>query len=120
MPPTSPKRGSPSEKNRVYLPRIPWTRTVAAPRPGEVVCTRMPPISFSIMTMSPGVMSSFSSISSRLSTSTRVGTSSSLAPVRVADTVISSLCCGGFGTAIGKITGMPVCAEAGAANAITI
>ena len=48
-------------------------RTLAAPSDGDVACTRMPPISFSIMTMSPGVMSIFSSISSRASTSTRIG-----------------------------------------------
>jgi hypothetical protein len=48
-------------------------RTLAAPSDGEVACTRIPPISFSIMTMSPGVMSIFSSISSRARTSTRIG-----------------------------------------------
>jgi hypothetical protein len=52
---------------------MPWMRTLAAPSDGDVACTRSPPISFSIMTMSPGVMSIFSSISSRPSTSTRVG-----------------------------------------------
>ena len=36
----------------------------------------MPPISLSIITMSPGVISIFSSISSRFSTSTRIGLSS--------------------------------------------
>ena len=45
----------------------------AAPSDGEVACTRIPPISFSIMTMSPGVISIFSSISSRASTSMRMG-----------------------------------------------
>jgi hypothetical protein len=48
-------------------------RTLAAPSDGEVACTRIPPISLSIITMSPGVSSSFSSISSRPSTSTRIG-----------------------------------------------
>ena len=52
---------------------MPWMRTVAAPIDGDVACTRMPPISFNIITMSPGVISIFSSISSRFSTSTRVG-----------------------------------------------
>ena len=52
---------------------MPWMRTLAAPIDGEVVCTRMPPISFNIITMSPGVISIFSSISSRVRTSTRVG-----------------------------------------------
>ena len=51
----------------------------------------MPPISFSIMTMSPGVMSIFSSISSRSRASTRSGWSSMRRPERVlATTVISS------------------------------
>ena len=72
-PPTSPKSGRPSDRTRVYRPRMPWIRTLAAPSDGDVACTRMPPISFSIMTMSPGVMSIFSSISSRASTSTRIG-----------------------------------------------
>jgi hypothetical protein len=54
-------------------PRMPWIRTLAAPSEGDVACTRMPPISFSIMTMSPGVMSIFSSISSRARLSSRHG-----------------------------------------------
>ena len=69
----SPKSGSPSDRNRVYRPRMPWMRTLAAPIDGDVACTRMPPISFSIMTMSPGVIITFSSISSASSTSTRIG-----------------------------------------------
>jgi hypothetical protein len=40
-------------------------RALAAPSDGDVASTRMPPISFSIMTLSPGVISIFSSISSR-------------------------------------------------------
>ena len=97
MPPTSPNSGRPSEKKRVYRPCRPCTRTVAAPRPGEVVCTRMPPISLSIITMSPGVISIFSSISSRFSTSTRIGLSSMRPPVRVADTSTDSSTVGGGG-----------------------
>src|SRR5262249_13808474 len=45
-------------------PRMPWTRTLAAPRAGDVVCTRMPPISFSNMLMSPGLIAISSLISS--------------------------------------------------------
>ncbi len=69
---------------------MPCTRTLAAPIDGDVACTRNPPISLSIITMSPGVMSIFSSISSRPSTSTRVGWSSSRRPVRVVATTITS------------------------------
>ena len=69
---------------------MPWMRTLAAPSEGEVACARRPPISFSIMTMSPGVIISFSSISSRSSTSTRIGSSSIPRPVRVAATVMCS------------------------------
>ena len=39
---------------------MPWMRRLAAPSDGEVACTRMPPISLSSMTTSPGVMSIFS------------------------------------------------------------
>lgn len=63
---------------------------VAALSDNDVVCTRMPPISFSMMTMSPGVISIFSSISSRWSTSTRSGESWMRTSVRVAWTVICS------------------------------
>ena len=69
---------------------MPWIRTLAAPSDGDVVCTRMPPISFSIMTMSPGVMSIFSSISSRSRASTRIGWSSMRRPVRVVATTVTS------------------------------
>ena len=69
---------------------MPWMRTLAAPSDGDVVCTRMPPISFSIMTMSPGVMSIFSSISSRSRASTRIGWSSMRRPVRVVATTVTS------------------------------
>jgi hypothetical protein len=55
-----------------------------------VVCTRSPEVSLSIMEMSPGVISIFSSTSSRVSTSTRVGSSSMRCPVRVEVTTISS------------------------------
>ena len=65
-------------------------RTLAAPSDGDVACTRMPPISFSIMTMSPGVMSIFSSISSRSRASTRIGWSSMRRPVRVVATTVTS------------------------------
>ena len=69
---------------------MPWMRTLAAPSDGDVACTRMPPISFSIMTMSPGVMSIFSSISSRSRASTRIGWSSMRRPVRVVATTVTS------------------------------
>jgi hypothetical protein len=55
-----------------------------------VVCTRSPEVSLSIIEMSPGVISIFSSTSSRVSTSTRVGSSSMRCPVRVELTTISS------------------------------
>ncbi len=80
---------------------MPWMRTLAAPSDGEVACTRIPPISFSIMTMSPGVISIFSSISSRPSTSTRIGWSSSRLSVRVAATTVtcsSTVGCGSSST----------------------
>src|SRR6266850_138810 len=64
-------------------------RTLAAPSDGDVAWTRNPPISFSIITMSPGAIISFSSISSRSSTSTRIGSSSMPRSVRVAETVTS-------------------------------
>ncbi len=87
---------------------MPCTRTLAAPMDGEVACTRIPPISFSIMTMSPGVMSIFSSISSRPSTSTRTGSSSSRLPVRVlATTVVSSSTTGCTGSSTITVCSRP-------------
>src|SRR4029077_18633103 len=48
-PPTcSPNNGRPSAKKRVYRPFIPRMRTLAAPKEGDVCCTRRPPISFNI------------------------------------------------------------------------
>ena len=54
--------------SRVSDPR--WRRSRHKPKSAT---SRMPPISLSIITMSPGVMSIFSSISSRARTSTRMG-----------------------------------------------
>ncbi|WP_374705197.1 hypothetical protein [Novosphingobium sp. TCA1] len=50
-------------------------RTLAAPSAGDVVWTRTPGVSLTSMAMLPGRMRSFSSISSRLMTSTRMGSS---------------------------------------------
>jgi hypothetical protein len=63
---------------------------LAAPSEGDVAWTRMPPVSLSSMTTSPGVIMAFSSISSASTTSTRIGWSSMPRPVRVADTVMCS------------------------------
>jgi len=78
----------------VYRPRSPWTRTFAPPNDGDVVWTRRPLVSFSIMVMSRGVIRSFSSTSSCDGTSTRSG-SSSCAALRVALTTspASSVVC---------------------------
>jgi hypothetical protein len=65
-------------------------RTLAAPSDGDVACTRNPPVSFSSMTTSPGVIINFSSISSRSTTSTRIGWLSMPRSVRVAETVTCS------------------------------
>jgi hypothetical protein len=91
-------------------------RTLAAPSDGDVACTRMPPISFSIMTMSPGVMRSFSSISSRSRTSTRIGWSSRRWPVRVADTVTKSASAGARLTTTSRV---PLASMVTVATAVT-
>ena len=65
-------------------------RTLAAPSEGAVVCTRSPLVSPSSIATLPGVISAFSSISSRSITSTRSAWSRSLVVDRVALTSISS------------------------------
>lgn len=55
-----------------------------------MICVLIPGVSLTSMAMLPGVIISFSSISSRSSTSTRIGSLAALTPERVAWTTISS------------------------------
>jgi len=63
---------------------------LAPPSVGDVSCTRRPAVSFSSTAMLPGGISSFSSISSPVTTSTRSGSSSMRRSPRVETTTIAS------------------------------
>ncbi len=82
-------------------------RRLAPPSDGDVVCTRRPLVSLSIMLMSPGVISIFSSISSRASTSTRTGSSSIRRPVRVDSTTIPSSSMAASRSSIARVVSTP-------------